>query len=361
MSPTSTKNRKISTRMSMYLKVLHRHGGMSGAEIAKRYPQFCRRSIYRHLQGEVDSVDRRNQNPGRPRKLTVRDERNLLRAVRSIRKKNPSFTVKQLQEETNLLHVSSRLIRLYLNKHGYRYLQARKKGLLTEADKKKRILFAKKWVDASVDFWKDEIAFYFDGVGFAHKSNPYAEATCAGTMAWRQRGEGLKLSTKGKKEGSGGQMANFFVAISHSKGTVLCKQYTEKLTGKSFAEFVLDQFPQTYQRAMKPTKKFLQDGDPRQNSKAAQNSMASINCEMFSIPPRSPDFNPVENIFHLVRKQLHRDAREQEIKQETYKDFSNRVKSTIENFPVDIIDKTIESLPKRLIHAIESKGERTKY
>ena len=36
------------------------------------------------------------------------------------------------------------------------------------------------------------------------------------------------------------------------------------------------------------------------------------------------------------------------------------VKSTIENFPVDI-NNTTESLPKRLRHAIERKGERTKY
>ena len=266
----------------------------------------------------------------------------------------------QIQEETNLFNVSARLIRLYLNKHGYHYLQARKKGLLTEADKKRRVSFSKKWVDDSVNFWKSEIAFYFDGVGFAHKSNPYAEATCAGTIAWRQHSEGLQLSTKGKKEGSGGQMANFFVRISHGKDTMLCKQYMEKLTGRSFSEFVLESFPQTYRETMKPTNKSLQDGDPRQNSKAEQESMASVNCEMFGIPPHSSDFNPVENVFHLLRKKLHEDAREHEIKQETYKEFSNRAKSTIENFPVDIINKTIESLPK-LRRAIERKGEPTKY
>ena len=58
-----------------------------------------------------------------------------------------------------------------------------KKGLLTEADRKKCVSFSKKWVDARVNFWKSEIAFYFDSVGFAHKSNPSAEAACAGTMA----------------------------------------------------------------------------------------------------------------------------------------------------------------------------------
>ena len=137
-------------------------------------------------------------------------------------------------------------------------------------------------------------------------------------------------------------MVNFFFGISHGKGTVLCKQYTEKLTGRSFGEFVLKTFPETYCKAIKPTNKFLQDVDPRQNSKAAQVSMASINCEMFGISPHSPDFDPVESMFNLVRKKLYDDAREHEIKQETYKEFSNRVKSTIENFQVDI-NKTTES------------------
>ena len=180
-------------------------------------------------------------------------------------------------------------------------------------------------------------------------------------MAWRQHGEGLQLSTKGKKEGSGGQMSNFSVRISHGKGTVLCKQYRVKLTRRSVSDFVLEGFPQTYHKAVKPTNKFLQDGDPWQNSRAAQESVASINCEMFGVPPHSPNFNLMENMFHLVRKKLHKDPQEHEIKQETYKEFSNKVKSTNDNFPVNIINKTIETLPKRLTRAIERKGERTKY
>ena len=39
-------------------------------------------------------------------------------------------------------------------------------------------------------------------------------------MAWRKKGEGLALSTKGKKEGTGGRVANFLVAICY--GVVCC-------------------------------------------------------------------------------------------------------------------------------------------
>ena len=44
-----------------------------------------------------------------------------------------------------------------------------------------------------------------------------------------------------------------------------------------------------------------------------------------------------------------------------FNSFSERVKKTIENFPIDIIDKTIESMDKRIGLIIKSKGQRTKY
>ena len=44
----------------------------------------------------------------------------------------------------NLKYVSSRTVRRLLNKNGYRYLQARKKGILSDMDIRRRSQFAKK-------------------------------------------------------------------------------------------------------------------------------------------------------------------------------------------------------------------------
>jgi len=52
----------------------------------------------------------------------------------------------------------------------------------------------------------------------------------------------------------------------------------------------------------------VQDGDPSQNAASVQKELRKIKAKVFSIPPRSPDLNPMENLFHLVRKQLNRDA-----------------------------------------------------
>lgn len=359
----SSKQKKIDTRMSLYIKVLHQEGGVSCKEIKKRFPQYALRSIYRHSKKPLH-IDQRKFNKGRPKKLTERYERKILRAVHNLRKEVSSFTAKRIQEEAQAGHVTTRTVRRCLRKHGFHYRQSRKKGLVSKQDKKIRLTFARKALHFEKDFWKNGIDFYLDGVGFAHKTNPHGEARAAGTMQWRKPNEGLSRTTKGKKEGSGGKMAHFYVAISYNKGVVMCKQYTWRVTGVRFAEFLTKQFPRTFRRSGARSARgrtFLQDGDPRQVSAVATKAWERLGCQCFRIPARSPDLNPIENIFHLVRKQLSDDALRLEIKKESYQMFCKRVARTIKEFPMDVIDKTIESMERRIGLVIKGRGDRTKY
>ena len=66
-------------------------------------------------------------------------------------------------------------------------------------------------------------------------------------------------------------------------------------------------------------------------------------------------------MFHLIGKQLKKDAITQNLDHETYKKFSKRTKKTVLNFPLDIINRTTESMPKRIDQVIKMKGQRTKY
>ena len=106
---------------------------------------------------------------------------------------------------------------------------------------------------------------------------------------------------------------------------------------------------------------FLQDGDLTQNSRKAKKAFDDVCCRMFSIPASSPDTNPIENMLNNVRKKLREDAIEHHIEHETYEEFCNRVKTTLLNFSQDVIDSTIESLPKRMKLIMKGKGHRTKY
>ena len=138
-------------------------------------------------------------------------------------------------------------------------------------------------------------------------------------------------------------MAHFFVTIACSKGVILCKQYHGTLTGEGLAEFVRSYFLRTFERSKTPHGKlFLQDGDPRQVSRCAKNAMDDTGCCMFAIPARSADLNTIENMFHMVRANLQKDTLTKEI----------NVGKTIRSSSVEILDKSIDSMPKRLANCV---------
>ena len=113
-------------------------------------------------------------------------------------------------------------------------------------------------------------------------------------------------------------MAHFFVAIAYGKGVIRCEKYFGTLTGESFAVHVRQYFPVIFENSSNPCEKlFLQDADPHQVSMVAHCAMDDVGCRMFAIPPHSPDINPIENTFHLVRRQLSSNAIEQNITKES--------------------------------------------
>ena len=181
-------------------------------------------------------------------------------------------------------------------------------------------------------------------------------------MAWRTRDEGLNCTVKGSHVGSGGKVPHFIVAIACGKGIILCEQYHRRINGEMFVEFITEHFDDTFEKSANPRGKlFLQDGDPSQNSKKAKVSWDKVEARKFDIPPRSPDINPIENVFNFVKAELHAQALRDSIAQENFQQFSSRVKQTLESIPIDYIDKTIDSMGKRLSMIIKRRGRRIKY
>jgi len=369
------KNKNIVTRkyiprdISVYIRYLYQDKGVRGAELLNRFPEYSKASIYRHVNKPLnctDVHDQRKNNKGRPCKLTLRDERNLIRQLLICRKTTGSFTASKLRTEAGILPtVSLWTIRRVLHKHKYFYLQARKKGLLTPKDKRRRLKFARKMKKlAAENFWRKQISFYFDGTSFVHKTNPFNQARSPKTRVWRQCGEGLDINctSKGKKAGVEGRVAHFFVSIAYDKGVIACDQYKERLNGKFFAKYVGDRFPTIFSLSANPkTGRFLQDGDPSQNSAAARSAFEDVGALLFKIPPRSPDINPIENVFHLVSKKLEKQALRKQITYETFEDFSERVRKTMEKFSIFTINNIIESMNKRINKIIKKRGGRLKY
>lgn len=339
---------------------------MSVQEIMK-LTGVSRASIYRIGREKMKKFEKKKKDRKLSRggkKLTIRDQRALLRQLHQLRRNGGQFSSKRLAEVTGLSrNVSDRTVRRWLNQNGYFYLQSRKKGLMSDKDKNGRVDFAKstlkKYED---DLWTSKIEFYLDGVGIYYKRNPADQARSAQGRIWRLKSEGLKqgCTTKGSKEGSGGKVLKLMVAISYGKGVVHCYPYTS-LNGDEFHHYAQEHFDEILKKTGKGTRLFLQDNDPSQNCKQVKALLKRNKIKQLTIPPRSPDLNPIENVFHLLKMKLRKDAIARNIVRETFEQFKDRVMNTLYDLPVEVIDKTIASMNKRVQGIIKCKGERLKY
>ena len=165
------KYKKIPVEVSIYLRYLHQDLGVRGRDLIKRFPEYPRRSVYWHanLPIEKSTLDKRKQNKGRPRIISERGVRHIENALKELRRNRWVFCFRDIQQLAGISEtdVSNRTVRRCLNEKNYKYLQCRKKGLLTTEDMKSRLTFAKK-VNRLLpkEFWQKGISFYIDGVGW---------------------------------------------------------------------------------------------------------------------------------------------------------------------------------------------------
>ena len=153
------------------------------------------------------------------------------------------------------------------------------------------------------------------------------------------------------------------VAMAYRHGVILREPY-EKLNGKFFANFIREHFNLCFGRAgpkRNRSRKFVMDNDSSQTSKAAMNALQETESELLRIPARSPDLNPIENIFNVVKDTLEKEAIERNITKETFEEFKTRVLQTLGDVDPGIIDRAIDSMPTRIKLIIQGNGYRTKY
>lgn len=303
---------------------------------------------------------------GRPRKIDERGERRMVNTIKTLRKSNGNFTAKDVLQAMGLScnDISLSTVRKTMNRLGYKFLPARKKGVLSEEDQRDRLRFARKIKnDYGCNIWTKDVCFYLDGVSFHHKYNPYEQARVPSGRVWRKKSEGLTrgCTAKGSHVGSGGRVVKLMVAISYDRGIVLCEEY-EHLNGPMFAMFIKKHFKKTFQKCNKgKSRLFVQDGDPSQNSAAAKKALLSVKAKILSIPPRSPDLNPIENLFHIVKRILVNEAFNKKITHENMLEFTARIKRAFLSVDTSVIDKIIGSMYKRINEIIQNRGQRLKY
>ena len=354
---------RINTKLRAYICYLRRESSVSYREIARRCgisPSSAMRICQEGFSSQLTK-----KRTGRPPLMTKKVKARFIRTFRKMRDENPNVRVEDVAKDCEITSISYRTLIHTLNDAGYHFLRSRKKGILSPNDRQRRVRYAKtalKYYDTH--FWTDDVHLYLDGVSFRHNHKPYEDALCANGKVWRKSNEGLKYTSKGSKNLPGGRSLHLLVGISHSTGVVLAEEY-EKMNGPWFAKFVQATLQKVLMdcAVLKGKEKLLlvMDNDPSQRIMVAKDALQGIAAELVEIQARSPDLNPIENIFHNIKRSLREDALKRKIIREDFESFKQRVLSTLLQYDGSVIDRTIETMTLRLQRSAKSGGYRATY
>ena len=102
--------------------------------------------------------------------------------------------------------------------------------------------------------------------------------------------------------------------------------------------------------------RFMQDNDPKHTSRYVQEFIERSEINWWKTPPESPDFNPIENMWHELKEYIRR-----EVKPKTKSELVDGIKSFWATVTVEKCTKYIHHLRKVIPRAIELNGDATGY
>ena len=128
----------VPKETSIYMRYLFQDKGLRGNELLKRFPKYSKATIYRHAKlpiNEVATFDKRKHNKGRPRKLSICDERNIIRHLRLCRTTIGYFSASRLRtmagispdvyklNRTQFQHVTYTLRTRYATRYAFQHIR----------------------------------------------------------------------------------------------------------------------------------------------------------------------------------------------------------------------------------------------
>ncbi len=278
------------------------------------------------------------RRPGRPRKLTPRQERLLMRRVEENRHASSLQLSKEVESQTGVT-ISRDTTRRTLQRNGMHGCCPRKKPLLKPRHKKARLEFARAHADKDEDYW--------DSTLWSDETKINVFGTDGFKTVWRRKGEEYKdkCMVPTVKHGGGsvlmwGCMSAAGVGELHFiDGIMNSQMYCSILKEK-----MLPSLHALGHRAL-----FQHDNDPKHTSRATVGFLKKNRVKAI------PDLNPIEHLWGILKRQVehHSPSSIQSLKEVLLKEWKK----------IDLAKccQLVHSMPRRLGAVIKNHGGHTKY
>jgi transposase len=283
---------------------------------------------------------------GRPRLTTNREDERLRRYVL----RNPFKTAKEIKSEVpGWKNASVRLIQHVCQKR-LKILSraAAKKPLLTSAMVKKRLRFCKKHLHWTEKDW--ETVMFSDESTFK-LINPRSQRVRrpTGINRYKQR-----YVTVNVKHPPSVMIWGCFCGVG-GRGSLYFLPPKVTMNGERYLEMLRDKLLPWMSRL--GATKFLQDGAPCHKSKKVMAFFEQNDIDVMDWPGNSPDLNPIENLWAIMKAKLKKDASITSLPL-----LMKAIKLIwVKDLPIDLMKKLAHSMPARIRQCIANKGQMTKY
>jgi transposase len=286
---------------------------------------------------------------GRPKKLSRRDERQLVKAV----KKDPKTTAYKLTKQLEELNIisSERTIRRTLHSKNIYGRKAVKKPLISEVNRKKRLF----WCHAKKN-WESE----WDKIIFSDESRFLLFQNDSNDWVWRTPEE------RYKKE-------YLSPTVGQSKGIMVWGCFTRKkmgplvlVEGKLNASAYNALLAKNLLPFMNELREeddvdgvfiFQEDNAPCHKAITADRWKEENHVVVLPWPAQSPDLNPIENLWQDLKRRL----RLNHNKSKNQTELFNILKEEWFNTNPERINKLIDSMPRRVDAVLKNKGNPSRY
>ena len=280
---------------------------------------------------------------GRPRKTTPRDDLMIRRtAVRSPMSSASKIRSALLAKGTNISRrtVSRRLV----DDFGLKAHKPARKPRLTQAMKVKRLAFAKKHVQWTIQQWHQVLFTDESSVQQFTTRNRYVRRPSGKRFDDRYTIQTMKHPPSVMIWGG--------MSLNGTAGLFFLPTGTT-MNGQRYLDLLKNKLE--LHMAVHNCTVFMQDGAPCHRAKIVTQFLKSKKIRILDWPGNSPDLNPIENLWSILKDKVSEKQPtsakmlEQAIKEVWVRELSNECQSLV------------ESMPRRLEAVIKAKGGPTKY
>ena len=106
---------------------------------------------------------------------------------------------------------------------------------------------------------------------------------------------------------------------------------------------------------------FMQDGAGPHASKKTFRFLQRNRIQLQPWPGNSPDLNPIENAWHLLKARLRKRFRDPRKRPHTEAEWIKAAQEEWEQIPQEVLNRLVDSVPRRFAACIKARGGHTKY